>query len=155
VTGLASGAADFAALSRRLKEAGETGLRRSLSKALTDAAKPITAQIRDASHLEPYMPDRYARTLAADIIVSTVQRGSMRSPGVSIQARSRAKNRKVVQLDEGRLHHPRFGDRDQWFLQLRGMKAGFFTDPCRRSGPQVRDKITEAMRETAAKINGG
>jgi hypothetical protein len=155
VPGLASGAADFAALSRRLKEAGETGLRRSLTKALNDAAKPITAQIRDEAHLAPYMPDRYARTLAADIIVSTVQRGSVRSPGVRIQARGRAKKRKVVQLNDGIITHPVFGDRGDWKVQLRGMKSGFFTDPCRKSGPQVRDKITEAMRETAAKISGG
>jgi hypothetical protein len=154
VAGLADGAEQFAALSRRLKEAGETGLQRELRKALTEAAKPITQEIRDAANLRRYMPNRYADTLAADITVSTVQRGSIRAPGVRIAARGRVKKRKVVQLNEGILVHPVFGDREDWKFQLRGMRSGFFDDPCNRSGPQVRDKILAAMHETAMKIEG-
>jgi hypothetical protein len=155
VTGLADGAEQFAALSRRLKEAGETGLRRELYKALNEAAKPITREIRDPAHLRPYMPDRYAETLAADIRVSTVQSGSTRNPGVRIAATAgRARSRKVSQLNDGVLHHPLFGDRERWYPQLRGMKAGFFDDPCKQSGAQVRDKILGAMAATASKIRG-
>lgn len=153
--GLVSGGEDFARLSRRLKDAGETGLSRALSRAIRKAADPITREIKDPAHLRPYMPNRYADTLAADIRVTTVQRGSIRQPGVRIQAAGRAKKRKVQQLDEGVLHHPLYGDRDRWFLQLKAMKPGFFTDPCEKAGPQVRDKITAAMRETAAKIARG
>lgn len=153
--GLVQGAEDFARLSRRLKEAGETGLSRALYKAIRKAADPITRELTDPAHLRPYVPDGYADTLAADLRVSTVQRGSIRQPGVRIQATGRVKKRKVQQLDEGVLHHPLFGDRDQWFLQLRGMRAGFFTDPCKESGPDVRDAILAAMHETAAKIQGG
>jgi hypothetical protein len=149
-----SGADDYAALARRLKEAGETGLARALRKALKDAADPITSEISDPGHLKSYLPDRYAATLAADIRVTTLQRGSIRSPGVRIQAAGRQKKRKVAKLNDGVITHPLFGDRKEWFHQLRGMRAGFFDDPCQKSGPQVRDKILAAMRDTAAKITG-
>lgn len=148
------GGDDFAALSRRLKEAGETGLARALRKALKDAAAPITAEISDSRHLEAYMPNRYAATLAADLKVTTTQRGSIRSPGVRIEAAGRQKKRKVTQLNGGVITHPLYGDRERWFHQLRGMRAGFFADPCDRSGPQVRDQILKAMHDTAAKITG-
>jgi hypothetical protein len=154
VAGLADGAEQFAALSRRLKEAGETGLRRQLGKALNEAAKPITKEIGDASNLRRYMPDRYADTLAADIIVSTVGKGSIRNPGVRIAARGRLKGRKVIKLNDGTITHPLYGDREHWFVQLRGMRSGFFDDPCKKSGPDVREKILAAMHETASKIEG-
>ncbi|HMH92730.1 MAG TPA: hypothetical protein VK586_16795 [Streptosporangiaceae bacterium] len=149
-----SGGDDFAALSRRLKEAGETGLARALRKAIKDAAAPIASEISNLGHLKPYMPDRYAETLAGDIKVTTLQRGSIRSPGIRIEASGRARKRKVAQLNDGVITHPLFGDREEWFHQLRGMKAGFFDDPCNRAGPQVRDKILKAMHETAAKVTG-
>lgn len=150
-----SGGDDFAALSRRLKEAGETGLARSLRKALKDAAAPITSEISDVEHLKSYMPGAYAAVLAADVKVTTTQRGSIRSPGVRIEAAGRVKKRKVSRLNSGVLAHPVFGDRDVWVTQLRGMRAGFFDDPCSRSGPQVRDQILKAMHDTAMKITGG
>lgn len=149
-----SGADDYAALARRLKEAGETGLARALRKALKDAADPITSEIKNLEHLKPYMPDRYAATLADDIKVTTLQRGSIRSPGVRIEASGRQKKRKVSKLNDGVITHPLFGDRTEWFHQLRGMRSGFFDDPCQKSGPQVRDKILKAMRDTAEKITG-
>jgi hypothetical protein len=154
VAGLADGAEQYAALSRRLKEAGETGLARQLRKALNEAAKPITREITDAAHLRRYMPAQYADTVAADLKVSTLQSGSVRNPGVRISAQGRVKKRKVVQLDAGVLHHPLFGDRGHWYPQLRGMREGFFTDPCEQSAPDVRDKIEAAMAETAAQIRG-
>jgi hypothetical protein len=154
MTGLADGAEQYAALARRLKEAGETGLGRQLRKALNDAAQPITRKVTDPGHLHTYLPDHYADAIAADLKVTTLQRGSMRRPGVRIQAQGRAHKRKDADLNEGILHHPRFGDREHWYLQLRGMRAGFFSDPCTQSRDQVRDKILGAMAETAAKIRG-
>lgn len=154
MAGLADGAEEYAALARRLKEAGETGLGRQLRKALNDAAKPITQKITDPAHLHPYFPDKYADAVAADLKVTTLQRGSIRRPGVRIAVTGRTKGRKVEKLNEGILHHPLFGDRERWFLQLRGMRKGFFSDPCEQSGPDVRDKILKAMHQTAEKIRG-
>jgi hypothetical protein len=161
VAGLTGGASEFAALSRRLKDAGEDGLRKELYKAIRAAGEPITREIRDVLHLRPYMPDRYADILAADIAVSMFQRGSIRSPGVTIAARGRLKKRKVVHLNDGFINHPIWPDglpRKEWDWQNNqtgGMKPGFFNDPCSRSGPQVRDKILAAMHDVASKVTGG
>ena len=60
-----TGAADFAELSARLKEAGATGLRRELYKAIDKSARDLAKEIGSAEHLYPYLPNPYADTLAA------------------------------------------------------------------------------------------
>jgi hypothetical protein len=152
--GSVTGAADFAALSRRLKEAGETGLRRELYKAISKAAGPLADEISSAAHLRPYMPDRYAETLAADLRVS-VSRRTGNDPGVSIRAKGRAHARKLQQLDDGIIEHPLWGNRKFWRKQFGGMRSGFFTDPAEHSAPDMRDAILAAMRETSRKITTG
>jgi hypothetical protein len=154
VAGLSGGAAEFAALAKRLKEAGETGLRKDLYSAVNDAVEPLQREIGDASHLRPYVPDRYAPVLADDLAV-TVSKLTGRNPGVRVTAKGRAKKRKVQTLDAGVVGHPLFGDRGRWYKQRAGMRAGFFTDPAQRSGPRVRDAIVKAMHEVAAKITKG
>ena len=108
--GSVTGAADFAALSRRLKEAGETGLRRELYKAISKAAEGLVTEISSLEHLKPYMPDRYAAVLASDLSVKAFKRGG-ENAHVTLRAESRApRKRKLVQLDErGVLVHPVFG----------------------------------------------
>jgi hypothetical protein len=152
--GSVTGAADFAALSRRLKEAGETGLRRELYSAISKAARPLANEISSADHLRPYMPDRYAEALAADLRVG-VSRRTGNDPGVSIRAKGRVKARKLQQLDAGVILHPLWGDREHWFRQTAAMRAGFFTDPARHAAPDMRKAILGAMHETARKITGG
>jgi hypothetical protein len=155
VAGLADGARQLAELGARLKEAGETGLRRELQKAIRQAAEPVAREIKDAGHLRAYLPNTYADTLAADLVVRLIQRSTGNAVGVRIEAESGTKKRKLQQLDGGTLLHPLFGDRDHWYFQLRGVKAGFFTDPCEKSAPQVKDAITAAMHDVAMKIMGG
>jgi hypothetical protein len=164
--GSITGTADFAALSARLKEAGETGLRRELYKAIDKSAQDLAKEIRSAEHLYPYMPNHYADTLAADMSVRVYKR-SGRDPHLTIRAEGRAHKRKLVQLDErGILVHPVFGRggggpgnpfrRDWvWREQFRSVRQGFFTDPVEHAVPQIRDRIRAAMRETARKITAG
>ena len=153
-----AGGADFAALARRLKDAGETRLRRELFRAIDDAAKPLAAEISSVAHLEPYLPDQYAAVLASDLAV-TVYKLTGINPGIRIAAKGRVKKRKVQLLDKGFINHPVFarGKRKTWNWsngQTAGMKAGFFTDPCDRSGPMVRDAVLKAMHDVASKITG-
>lgn len=153
MAGLTTQAEDFAALSRRLKDAGETGLRRELYKAINDAARPLAREISRDSHLRPYMPNRYAETLSKDLAV-TVSKLTGSDPGVKIRAKGRAKERHVKRLNDGVLMHPLFGDRERWFLQFKRMKPGFFDDPANAAQPDVRDAILAAMHDVAEKITG-
>jgi hypothetical protein len=147
-----SGAEQLRNLADRLKTAGTEGqgLRREVMRQITEAAKPLNA----------YMPDRYAALLAADLTVSA-QRIFAKDPRISIQAKAaREKRRKVRWLDQGFINHPVFarGERATWTWsngQTGGMKPGFFTDPCKRAAPQIREKVLQAITETARKITGG
>lgn len=161
-----TGAADFAALSARLKEAGETGLRRQLYRAIDKSAQDLVKEIKSTEHLDPYLPNHYAAELAADLSVRIYKR-SGRDAHLTVRAEGRTSKRKLVQLDErGLLMHPVFGkggggkgnpDRRgwAWVAQFRSVRPGFFTDPVERCAPAVRDKILEAMRETSRKITTG
>lgn len=150
------------ALAERLKEAGEEGqgFRRELMSQITDAAEPLAREISSLDHLQPYMPDRYAAVLAADITV-TAQRIFAGNPRVSVSCKTRGEHRrKVRRLDAGYINHPIFarGPRDEWDWwngQTGGMVPGFFTVPCLNATPAIREKVLEALTETARKITRG
>ena len=140
----------------RLKDAGDQGqgFRKELLRQINEAAKPLVRQISDAAHLRPYMPNRYAEVLASDLSVSA-QRILAKDPRVSIRCKGREHRRKVKQLDAGLIQHPLYGDREHWFRQTSGMKAGFFTDPCEKATPQVREHVLSALTETIMRITDG
>src|SRR5260221_11519501 len=117
---LSAGAAEFAALARRLKDAGETGLRKELYKAIDTAAQPLVREIGSVTHLMSYMPDRYAGVLASDLAV-TVSKLTGRNPGVLVVAKGRVHDRRrVQQLNRGIIQHPLFGNNRRWFTQFDG-----------------------------------
>ena len=153
---------DFAALSRRLTDAGETGLRRALYQAIDKAAQPLKTEIR--AGLKPRMPNRYAETLDADLKLS-VSRLAGSNPGVRLIAtaaphaegssreRRNLTGRKLRRLDGGLLTHPLWGNREHWYTQP--VTPGFFTGPCKASAPRARREILAAMHDTAVKIMKG
>ena len=154
-----TGTADFAALSKRLKEAGATGLRRELYKAIDKGARELTDEIKSVQHLDSYLPNSYAAVLAADLSVRIYKR-SGQDPHLTVRAEGREHKRKLAQLDErGVLVHPVFarGLRKDWKWrdQFSHVRQGFFHDPVNHAAPQIRDKILAAMRETARKLTTG
>lgn len=155
------GQAELRALSARLRAAGKEGqgLRRKLYKKNREAARPLAEEIARVEHLKPYMPDRYAVTLAEDLGVRTANYFSA-NPRIEIRAKARAHRRKLRFLDTGFINHPVFarGPRRGWEWsngQTGGMKSGFFSDAAKNAAPQIREKILEAMAETARQITGG
>jgi hypothetical protein len=147
-----SDAADFARLAQRLKDAGETGLRRELTQAINDSVKPFADEINAAEYLRPYMPDRYAETLAGDLRVSTVKQASASAYGVSVKVQGRLHRRQVQTLNRGLLRHPLFGERERWFTQTGGMKPGFFDDATAAAKPEIRQQVIDAINSVADKI---
>jgi hypothetical protein len=150
----------FALLGRYLKDAGEGGLRRNLQKQISEAAKPLARKISNVDHLKPYMPDRYALVLSADLTARVSQRFASGNPGVMIRVQARERKRKVARLDRGTINHPVYarGPRDTWTwsnYQTGGMKAGFFTDACEQAAPQIRSKVMQALAETERAITEG
>jgi hypothetical protein len=134
------------------------GLQRELYRAITEAAKPVAAQIVDPAWLFPYMPDRYAEfDLAPDLAVTTQKRGGERA-FVRIRVKGRTKDRQVTRLNVGIIRHPVFADKGtprktwRWVYQTKGMRAGFFTDAVRAQAPDIRAEVLKAVHEVGKKI---
>jgi len=106
--------------------------------------------------LRPDLPDRYAATLDADLRLGVNVRTNDRDPGVAVTGTARTKARKLRNLDEGRLTHPLFADREHWYTQeLPSVQPGFFTGPAEAAGPRVRAGIERALEDVAAKAVKG
>jgi hypothetical protein len=149
-----SGAQELAALARRLKDAGEGGLRRQLYTGIRTAAEPVLGEIR--AEMPSHMPNRYAGVLGADLVLSTSVRAG-KTASVRLKGVTRGKNRQIARLDRGILVHPLFGSRARWFAQGPlggGMRPGFFSGPIEHAVPQLRSAVLGAMRRTAEKITG-
>jgi hypothetical protein len=151
---------ELRALQVRLKAAGDEGkgLKRRLYKKMDESVQPLARKVADVEHLKPYMPDRYAAVLAADLTARISKRFSG-NPQVEVRAKARQHKRKVVPLDAGRINHPIYaqGERKYWRwsnAQTGGMRPGFFSDAVKDASPQIRDKVLEAMTETAREITG-
>jgi hypothetical protein len=153
--GLADAAAELEALAFRLRRAGDGGLLREVTKAMRDAVVPVQDEIR--AGLGPLLPNRYAAALDADLRLGVNVRTNDRNPGVSVTGQSRSRARKLRNLDEGRLTHPVFGNREEWRTQeAPSVRPGWFTGPAEAGGPRVRRAIERALADVADKaVKGG
>src|SRR5215475_15367205 len=109
MAGVNEAALAFKILGERLRRDAAGDLKRELDKAINDAARPITAQVRLA--LPGHMPSRYAAVLDEDLRL-TVTKAVVRDPGVRITATTRGvggvKRRRIRRLEAGVLAHPLF-----------------------------------------------
>lgn len=155
---VAGAARQFADLAKNLRDVGEEGLRRELFQAIDEAAAPVAAEIGNVTHLRDDMPNRYADVLARDLRISTHKTTGGADPGVTILVRAPTigrGGRKVRQRNAGVITHPLFGNKQRWFTQTAGMRAGFVDDPVSRAAPAVRDKILEAVQRITEKATHG
>ena len=139
------------AVAQRLREAGETGLSRQLSKKISEAVEPVPERMRKG--LAPRMPDRYAAVLDEDLDIRrrTSTRGDQAR--VEIVATTRgSKRRRIRRLDDGILWHPTFGNRRHGAYQ--DVTSGWFSREAEDSAPEVRDAISVALEEVAAAAAG-
>jgi hypothetical protein len=154
MAGLADAAAELEALAFRLRRAGDGGLVREVTRAMRDAVVPVQADIR--AGLGPLLPNRYAAELDADLRLGVNVRTNDRDPGVSVTGTARTKARKLRNLDEGRLTHPVFGNREEWRTQEEpSVQPGWFTGPAEAAGPRVRAGIEQALADVADKAVKG
>ena len=154
MSGLVDAAAELEALAFRLRRAGDGELLQAVTKAMRDAVTPVQAEIR--AGLAPHLPNRYAAVLDADVRIGTSVRTAGSDPGVSVTGQARTKARKLRNLDEGRLTHPVFGNREEWRTQEEpSVQPGWFTGPAEAGGPRVRAGIEKALADVADKAVKG
>lgn len=142
------GAEQFYRLSKALKTAGETELRKELNKGLRNAAKPLIKDTR-ATALR-ILPKRGG---LAQIVAKEPQRVQVRTgdktAGVRIvvgkkRGAARATNRGIVR-------HPVFGIRTAWVTQR--VKPGWFDDTLAEQGPgKVRPELDAAIQRVADQV---
>lgn len=135
------GAEQFAALSKRLRDAANKGLQREMSKQITAAMRPLTAAIRaSAASTLPQSGGLAAR------IAKSQMRTRRRASGVSLTA-SNAYTLK--RIDAGSVRHPVFGH-GSWVTQA--VTPGWWTRPTTAFTPQARAAVQRALDDVAAKI---
>lgn len=139
-----NGADTFLALSKHLKQAGETDLRKELNRRLRTAAKPIMKAQKAAARADLPQSGGLAKRIAKAPLRAQVRTG--KDPGVRIVA----KGTDARATDQGRLRHPVFGNREVWVTQQ--VKPGWFTESGRRQLPEVRQEVQRALVDIAQEV---
>lgn len=140
------GADQFYELSKALKHAGKTELRKELNKAMRDGAKPLIPKAR-AEALKR-LPQRGGLAKQISKEPARVQTRTGKDPGVRVvvgkkRGGARSANRGVIR-------HPVFGNRDVWVDQP--VPPGWFDDPMRASAPEIRKALAQGIEDVAAKV---
>jgi hypothetical protein len=151
------GANDFLKLSKALKAAGKTDLRKELHKAMRDAAKPLIPKVREAARRElPHrggLSERVAKKPYRAQVLTGAKTGGVRIVGTKVDPR----------INEGRVWHPVFGRKGKpkkeggrnSVVQKVPEAAGYFDKTLEQSRSQVRASVISSLNEFAERIARG
>lgn len=149
-----TGADQFLRLSKALKEAGRTELRKDLHKALKNATKPLLP--RATAKLAAALPARLAARGVKTKQAVQVRTGS--NPGVRITVRYGSRGRGLGASNarllnrQGVVRHPVFGDRETWRNTRAPSAKGWFDDTYSESAPTVRPLLEQALEDIADRV---
>jgi hypothetical protein len=137
-------------VARRLKAAGDKGLRKKLLAGIRRATRPLHKDIKAAAMRE--LPARGGlNRFVASTKFSTKVRTSGRNVGVRIVAVKVGHD--IRAIDRGRVRHPVWGNRRRWVNQR--VRPGFFTKTIEASAPRVRAEVRDVMNEVTREVTGG
>ena len=140
------GAQDLARLSKRLKDAGRNDLRKELLRGVRESGASTVLEIRDSA-LEN-LPRRGG--LAEKV---SAEKASVRSTWAAGGARVSLRRKRGRGLNEGRLRHPVYGNRDVWVQQP--VNRNWFDDPIRDAAPTIRKRIELVVKTVNYKFTKG
>lgn len=154
-----TGAEDFLKLSKALKAAGDTELRKALHKGLRDAANK--AKPKAAEALAEALPTRLAAKGKA--VKQAVQVKTGNDPGVSIVMRYGKAGRGIGTSNarqinrSGTFRHPVYGrpdkTRKQWYWVDQPAKGeGWFDKTYTNEAPAIRRDLEQAMQSVVDEI---
>lgn len=141
-----TGADDFLRLSKALKHAGRTELRKELNRAMRVGAKPLIPKARAEALSRLPQAGGLARQVAKEPM--RVQTRTGRDPGVRIVVGK--KNGGARSANRGFIRHPVFGNRERWVTQE--VQPGWFDDPIRSGAPAIRKDIERALEDIADQV---
>ncbi|MGZ6838562.1 MAG: hypothetical protein ACXVGE_22085 [Blastococcus sp.] len=140
-----TGAEDFLKLSKALKAAGRTELRKGLNKGMRQAAKPLIQDVRDAAKRELPKEGGLNEVVAKSRIRVQTRTGAL-TAGVRIVGTGQGLNG----ADIGVLRHPVFGHRDRWVQQ--DVPAGWFTGTLSEKAVTVLPALAQAVQDVLDSI---
>lgn len=135
------GAEDFLALSKRLKAAGESGLRKELHKEMRNAAKPLARNVKEsaADRIGPHSGG-IGKHYAGKTVRPQVRTGA-KTAGVRL-----VMPKTDPRVDsQGRVFHPVFGRRPG-VVQMMPAVKGFFSEAATEESKQVREDLRQVLK---------
>lgn len=138
---------DFYRLSKALKNAGKTELRKELNKGLRQGAKPLIPRARaEARRVLPHEGGLAERVARAPMRVQ-VRTGAQTAGVRIVVGKDRSGARRA---NQGEVRHPVFGNREVW--RTTKVPPGWFDRPMEHGAPYIRPELEKAMQRVIDKI---
>ena len=141
------GADDLLRLSKALKAAGQTELRKELHKTMRNAAKPVIPAVREAARKQLPTAGGLNERIAKKPYRAQVRTGA-KTAGVRITG-----SKVDPRINQGRVWHPVFGRKGKAknggrnaVVQQVPSADGYFDDTIRERGPEIRDDLRAAFQ---------
>lgn len=142
------GGEDFFRLSKALKAAGQTDLRKELNKALRAAAKPLIPKTRAAARVRLPRAGGMAEAVARASQRVQVRTGA-KTAGVRVVV---SKTTAARAANKGAVRHPVFGS-DRWVTQEIPKAEGWFDETLNEEAPKVaQPAIEQALESIASRV---
>ena len=141
-----NGADALLALSKRLKAAGQTELRKEFTKAVQAAAKPLIPKVRDAARNTLPKHGGLNERIARKPFRAQVRTG-VTTAGVRITA-----SKVDPRIDDGRVYHPVFGRKPG---VVQHVKPGFFSETLADEAPKIAPDVVDVLADWAERIVKG
>lgn len=146
------GAEQFLKLSKALKNAGRTELRKELTRGLQRGTKPLIPKAREAARTD--LPHRGGLAAQVSKEPMRVQVRTGANPGVRVVVGNRKGGSRAA--NQGRLRHPVFArpgtSRDQWTWVTQRLRPGWFDRAMRRNARGVRPALEQAIEDVAKRV---
>jgi hypothetical protein len=155
---------DLSTLQRRLRQAGRGDLKKAVNERIRRAARPIHRDLQQRARTLPIRspagrsrggPSPTARPLRASIaqaIRLSVTSGS--GAKIWLDAKRLPEDITkgvVVQLNEGRLRHPVFGNKRRWVNQY--APANWWWDTIKPHMPRLNGAVRQALKDVERRLN--
>lgn len=147
------GAAELRTAARQLR-IEQAVLRRGASRALERGVRGLRRTIPEGAKR---LPGGYATVMAEDVTVSTSVRLAAREPSIAVRVKAEGGpspgGRAVEAIDDGRLRHPLFGNRNRWYEQA--VRPHFASEPFQDARPAIIAEIAKEWNEMVARVERG
>lgn len=157
-----TGQKDLYKLARTLRDAGQRKLGQKLDRGIRKAAKVVDAEVTARSSTDVFIPKKFEETFNASLSAKhEVRMIRGRSVTITFTAKGKRQERKLTDMERGRLRHPVYGRyrrlkdgtlmKNPWVTQT--IKPGVISVPAKRAEPKAVKVLDEAVNELVKEIN--